>query len=161
MRPVVPSLLSLLLVAIGCGAGSSPTGVKDGGDDGPTAEGGDGGGCFPFCSGSSSGSSGGSGGGDAASDAPATCAQQAAVVAQLQAAAQTCNPQLPSQCTGITQGICCALTISSGNDMAVNAYASAVTSYKSACSPTCMGSVCPTAPSQKCDSSATGVGTCQ
>lgn len=154
-----PSLLvSAFAFALGCSAGSSSSTAKDAGEDASTADGGDDSGCFPFCA---SSSSGGSGGDDAAADAQLTCAQLAASLAQLQAAAQACNPQLPSQCGGTTEGPCCAITISSGNDMAVAAYGSAVATYMSQCKPSCTSPICPTVPSDHCASTATGKGVCQ
>jgi hypothetical protein len=155
-------LLSLLMAVIGCSASSSPSTAVDAGGDASTQDGGDAA-CFPFCSGSSSGGSSGSGSGgdDGGGDAQATCAQLSASIAQLQGPAQSCNPHLPSQCGGTAQGICCAITVSAGNDTAINDYESAVTSYTAQCNPTCMGSMCPTVPSQQCVSSTTGTGACQ
>ena len=69
---------------------------------------------------------------------------------QLQAPAQTCNPQLQSQCAGVVQGVCCPLTVNGANDQAANAYVQAVSAYTSQCDAGCLTPVCPTAPSMDC-----------
>jgi hypothetical protein len=159
-----PSLLALLLVLLpvplaGCSSGSPSAGAGDAGEA-STTDATDDVACFPLC-GSGSSSGGSSGGGDAATDGSTTCSQLAALVSSLEPAARACNPQMPSQCGGTTQGLCCALTVNAGNDMAVNEYESAVANYKSQCSPSCMGSICPTVPSQQCDSTGTSTGGCR
>jgi len=152
---------SLLLVALGCSAGSSPTSTSDAGGDGATTDAAADGPCFPFC-GSSGGSGGGSGSGGAdAGDGSTSCAALSAEVSSLEGPARACNPQVPGQCTGTTQGPCCAITVTAGNDTAVNNYESAVEQYVSQCMPVCMTPMCPTAPSMHCDSTSTSGGTCQ
>jgi hypothetical protein len=151
---------SLLILALGCSASSSPTAPHDGGVDGTTEDAASEGACFPLCS--SSGSSGGSSSGasDAAGDGPMSCAALSAEVTSLEGPAQQCNPQIPGQCTGTTQGPCCAITVSAGNDTNVNDYETVVKQYQTQCMPTCMG-MCPTVPSEKCVSTGASMGTCQ
>jgi hypothetical protein len=153
---------SLLILAVGCGSSSSPTTVHDGGADGTAADATDDA-CFPLCGSSSSGSGGGSGSGgsDAAGDGPASCASLSALVSSLEGPARACNPQVPGQCTGTTQGPCCAITVSAGNDTAVNNYAMAVAQYVAQCMPVCMTPMCPAVPTMRCDSTSASGGACQ
>jgi hypothetical protein len=159
MRPTLLSLAALLcalpcLWAVACSASSSPKGVAEAGVD-ATADATDES-CFPFC-GSGSSSSGGSmdeDGGDA------SCAQLKTQIEMLQGPAQACDPTKLSQCSGTAQGLCCPVTVTAGNDTAVNAFQEAVDSFKTMCDAGCLTPVCPTAPSLKCESAGTS-GTCQ
>jgi hypothetical protein len=116
--------------------------------------------CFPFCASSSSGSgSGGGGGDDGGGDA--TCPQLKTQIQMLQAPAQACNPTQPSQCNGIAEGICCPITVTAGNDQAVNTFQQTVDAYKSQCDAACITTVCPTAPSLQCQATQGMQGVCQ
>ena len=80
----------------------------------------------------------------------------------LEGPAKACDPRLAGQqCDGTTQGTCCPITVSAGNDSAVNAYAAAVQEYVTQCSPKCLGALCPHAPSMTCDATSASTGTCQ
>jgi hypothetical protein len=151
---------SLLILALGCSASSSPTAPPDGGADGTTEDAASEGACFPLCSSSGSSGGGSSGGSDAAGDGPKSCAALSNEITSLQGPAQECNPQIPGQCTGTTPGPCCAITVNAGNDTNVNAYETVVQQYTSQCMPMCMG-MCPTVPSEHCVSSGTSMGICQ
>lgn len=160
MRPtllLLPLLLVLPGAALGlaCSSGSSPVASHDAGVD-ATADATDDS-CFPFCGSSGSGSS--SGGSDE-DGGDASCAQLKTQLQMLQAPAQACDPTKPTQCTSIAQGICCAVTVTAGNDMAVNTFQEAVDSYKAMCDAGCLTPVCPTAPSNVCQGQGT-MGTCQ
>ncbi len=58
------------------------------------------------------------------------------------------------------QGLCCPITVTAGNDQAVNAFAQAVSSFATQCDAGCLTPVCPTAPSFHCSASGTQ-GICQ
>jgi hypothetical protein len=90
-------------------------------------------------------------GDDAGADA--SCAELKNQVEMLQAPAQACDPAKPSQCNGTAQGLCCPITVTAGNDQAVNAFAVAVSSFASQCDAGCLIPVCPTAPSFHCNGS--------
>jgi hypothetical protein len=160
MRPVFLLVPCFLLVpgfvGFACSSSSSPAGTKDAGVE-ATADVTDDA-CFPFC-GSSGGGSGSSGGGDDGGDA--SCAELKAQIETLQAPAQACNPTEVNQCNGATQGICCAITVTAGNDPAANAFEQAVTAYKSMCDAGCMTPVCPTVPSNDCHATQGTQGVCQ
>jgi hypothetical protein len=114
--------------------------------------------CFPFCaSGSSSGGSSG-GGDDGGGDA--SCAQLKDQVETLQTAAKACDPALAGQCNGSAQGLCCAITVTAGNDPAVNAFEEAVVTYQAQCDAGCLLGHCPTVPSGICQGMQS-TGTCQ
>jgi len=68
-----------------------------------------------------------------------------------QAKLQTCCPTCKSlQCLGTAQGVCCVITINSGDKSNFEAL---VTKYKQQCKPVCPGIPCPPAPSMVCDPS--------
>jgi len=147
------ALLLLPCVAcLACSTSSSPAAAPEAGTD-ATADATDDS-CFPFCS-SGSGSSGSSSGGGTGDDGggDASCAQLKDQVEMLQAPPQACDPAKPSQCNGTAQGLCCPITVTAGNDQAVNAFAQAVTSFASQCDAGCLIPVCPTAPSFHCNAS--------
>jgi hypothetical protein len=145
------------LACLACSPKSSPAGAQEAGIDAAVDATDDA--CFPFCGSSGSGSSSGGGDGDDGGDA--SCAQLKNEVAMLQAPAQACNPTELHQCNGTVQGLCCALTVTAGNDQAANAYAQAVTSYKSQCDAGCITTVCPTVPSNVCQMTQPTQGICQ
>lgn len=153
--------LALLAVCAACGSvSSSPGGGADAGAESSPGQDAADDACFPFCS-SSSGGSGSSSGADADVDAQ-SCDGLRAKVESLLPAARACNPALGGQCTGTTDGICCPVTVSAGNESAVNDLAVAVASYKQSCTPSCIGIVCPAAPSGVCQPPGTGSqGLCQ
>jgi hypothetical protein len=145
------AFLALLVVCAACSSGSSsPASSSEAGADAASGQDAADDSCFPFCSSSGSGgSSGGSSGDDASADA-AGCDALRAQVEALLPAARACNPALASQCTGTTDGICCPVSVTAANESAVNNLAVAVASYKQSCSPSCIGIVCPPAPSNTC-----------
>jgi len=153
MRPTL--LLLPCLVCVACSPSSSHGGAPEAGLDAAADATDDA--CFPFCG--SSGSGSGGGGGDDGGDA--SCGELKSQIAMLQTPAQACNPTAPSQCNGIAQGICCPITVSAGNDQAVNTFQQAVDSYKSQCDAGCLTPVCPTAPSLVCHTTQGTQGLCQ
>jgi hypothetical protein len=155
MRPLVALALSSAFL-YGCGDGtSSSSGGGDGGDAAAKDAGVEGGGlgCPPVCTGD------GGHPGDA-TDESSTCADLFAMIEQMQADLRACHPQMPNQCTGITNGPCCAVTVTPGT-MTEN-FDQAVMAYKTQCMPDC-GIICPMAPSNTCDpiDEAGTTGTCQ
>jgi hypothetical protein len=152
MRPTY--LLLPCAIGLGCSPSSSPGAAHEAGTD-ATADATDDS-CFPVCS--SGSSSGGGGGDDGGSDA--SCAALKSQVEMLQAPAQACDPTKPTQCAATAQGLCCPITVTSGTDTAVNAFAQAVTTFATQCDAGCLTPVCPTAPSLHCN--AVGMqGVCQ
>ena len=146
-------LAVLLLPCLACSAPSSSTGVQgEGGTDATTdaAEAS----CFPFC-GSGSSSGGGGDGGDA------SCDQLKNQAEALQPPAQSCNPSLQNQCSGVAQGICCPITVTAGNDTAVNAFQQSVDLYKNQCDASCLTPNCSTAPSLNCQATQPSQGICR
>jgi hypothetical protein len=144
-------VLALLVVcAAACSSGpSSPGGAGDAGAEAAPGQDASSDACFPFCSSSSGGSSGSGSGADAEVDAQ-SCEGLRATVESLLPAARACNPALAGQCTGTTDGICCAVSVSAGNESAANDLAVAVAAYKQSCTPSCVGIVCQPAPSNTC-----------
>lgn len=162
----LPFLFVVAFAACSSGS-SSPTGGADAGADATSAQDASEGSCFPLCSSSSGGSSGsGSGGGDDGGDDATdldaqSCPALKAKVESLLPPAQACNPALPGQCSGTTDGICCPVSVSAGNESAENDLAVAVSNYKAACTPSCIGIVCPPTPSNTCEPVGTQVGVCK
>ena len=159
-------LLLLLSLALACGAAfgaacssaPSTTTQNDAGVDATSADASDDA-CFPFCgTGSSGGGSGGGGGDDGGAEA--SCVTLKNEVETLQTAAKACDPSMVNQCNGTTQGLCCAITVTAGNDPAANAFEEAVVAYKAQCDAGCLTVLCPTVPSGICQG-AQGTGTCQ
>jgi hypothetical protein len=166
-RLPIAGCTAALAAAIACGSGSSSPGpAGDAGTEAAPPNDATSEACFPFCGSSSSGSGGSSGSGsssgsaDAAPDAQ-SCDGLKATATALQPAAKACNPALASQCTASTDGICCPVTVSAGNESAVNDFAVAVATYKAQCTPSCIGIVCKPAPSQICQATSGGQGECQ
>ena len=134
-------------VSAACGNGSSgPSGGGgDAGDGAATDTGADQGGlgCPPVCTGD------GGGGGDA-SDGSATCdALKRMIETMLQPEIQSCDPQMPNQCSGTTPGICCPVSVSPGTS--TENFDQAVMAYKNQCMPGMCPIMCPTSPSNICN----------
>lgn len=68
----------------------------------------------------------------------------------LQIAARACNPQGANECAAAVDGICCAISVSFGNQQAVNDFQQAVLTYKSKCKVDCSTVICPQAPTNTC-----------
>jgi hypothetical protein len=155
VRRVVPLIPAILVVASGCGGGSSGSVARDAGAETAAEDtGSDTGSCFPFCS---SGSDSGTGSGtDASADGTTSCAQLKAVYEGLQALAQACEPQLTGQCSATTNGPCCPVTVTTSSQSAVNNFDQAVATYVAQCSPDCSMVICQPAPSNQCDPLAGG-----
>jgi hypothetical protein len=150
-----------LLALLACSSGSSsPSTTPEAGPDASGADAADDS-CFPFCASSSSGSSSDSGSDDGGGDGALSCADQKANLEALETAARACNPQSPNQCTGTTDGVCCPVTVSPGDDTAVNNFAVALATYKAECNPSCLGVVCPVAPSMTCQAVQGAQGVCK
>jgi hypothetical protein len=138
------TLAGLLLFCFACSSSSSPATAKDAGLD-ATADADDAA-CFPFC-----GSAGhDSGEGDDGGDAAMSCAQLKSEVQTLETPARACNPQSQNQCSGVAQGPCCPITVTGGNDQAVNTFQQAVNLYKAQCDAGCIPIMCPSTPSDEC-----------
>jgi hypothetical protein len=152
--------LALLAVCAACSSGSTSSGPAEAGAEAAPAQDAADDACFPFCSSSSGGSSGSSSGADADVDAQ-SCDGLRAKVESLLPAARACNPSLQGQCSGTTDGVCCPVTVSAGNESAVNDLAVAVATYKQSCTPSCIGIVCPPAPSGVCQPLTGSGGLCQ
>ena len=160
LGPVVAIGATLTLGA--CSASSSPSSTADAGlEAGGTSDAGadTSGSCEPFCG--PAGDSGPAQGDDAAPDGPLSCDQLKAKVDSLQMTARACNPQLPTQCNGVTDGVCCAISVSTGHEADVNNLEQAVMTYKQQCNPTCVGIMCQNAPSGMCIPLQGSQGLCQ
>jgi hypothetical protein len=142
MRGTLLLLLLACLACLACSPSSSPSGPAEAGTD-ATADATDDA-CFPLCGNGSSSGGGAGDGGDA------SCDQLKNQVEMLQTPAQACDPALQNQCSGVAQGICCPITVTAGNDQAVNTFQQAVDQYKNQCDASCIVSVCPTTPSLVC-----------
>lgn len=76
------------------------------------------------------------------------------------AATQCCPTCNVMQCTQQVEGVCCPLTVNSGDSPAVKAYESALQAFKDAhCVAACPAIACSTQPSDKCMQTGTS-GTC-
>jgi hypothetical protein len=155
--------LAVLLALLACSSGSSsPTATPDAGPDGSSGADATDDSCFPFCASSSSGGgSSSSGSDDGGGDGALSCADQKANLEALETAARACNPQAPNQCTGTTEGVCCPVSVSPGDDTAVNNFEVALATYKQQCSPSCLGVVCLAAPSMTCQAVQGAPGVCK
>jgi hypothetical protein len=93
-------------------------------------------------------------------DGGTKCDQLEAMVATLQATAQTCNPNSSeAQCTGQAQGTCCPIAVNTGaSPTDVENFEIAVMNYVTTCKPKCTLPNCP--PPGKCVGGG-NVGTCQ
>jgi hypothetical protein len=139
----------------GCGDDSSGGSGGDAGDGGgrdatmvPEGD------CFPTCG------KDGSGGPDDVTDENQTCADLASMIESMQAALRACVPQMPNQCSGLTPGPCCGVSVDPGTS--TENFDQAVMAYRNQCMPDC-GIICPMAPSNMCDAidEAGTIGTCQ
>jgi hypothetical protein len=141
-----------LVLAAACGGGSSSSpAARDAAPESAAVAdaGSDSGDCFPFCS--SGGDAGGGTGTDASGDGASSCDQLKAVYETLQGPAQSCDPQLPGQCSATTNGPCCPLTVTATNGSAVDNFDQAVAAYLAQCNPDCSMMICQPAPSDQCD----------
>jgi len=128
-----------------CGSDSTSGSPADAGPEATTGDAGKEGGCPFGCNVPDSGDDGG----DAGSR---TCAQLKMQVDQLSAAARKCNPNGSQECAGKTDGICCSISVSSGNAAAIDDYDHAVAAYKATCMVDCTGIICPmNVPSMACN----------
>lgn len=140
---------SSVLVAsslVACGSDSaSPAPSDASAEAAPGDSGREGGGC-PFGCSNDGGTSG-----DADADAADMCTQLKAVIAQLGTAARACNPNRSMECSGQTEGICCPISVSPGNNAAVSAFDNAVAAFKASCTMDCSMARCSmNVPSNSC-----------
>ena len=149
-------LALLCLASAGCASSRAPSSTADAGVDAGFDATDDA--CFPFCgtTGRDAGETSDEGG-----DAAQSCAQLKSHVDSLEIPARACNPNVPSQCTGTVQGICCPITVTAGNDTAANNFQEAVDLYQQQCDAACLPIVCPAAPSDECQTAQTGQSLCE
>jgi hypothetical protein len=143
---------ALLAASLACGGGSPASSpARDASSEGaPVDAGKDAASCFPYC-GTVSDARGGSGGADVAGDGAPSCDELKALYESLQARAQSCNPQLPAQCSATTNGPCCPVTVGAADRSAIDDFDQAVSQYKTLCSPDCSKVICQPAPTNQCD----------
>ncbi len=99
------------------------------------------------------GGDGGGSGKDGQSDSPGTdCNALAAQIQNAEAAATECCPTCNvQQCTQQVDGLCCPLTVTSGDSAAVKSYEAALKAFNDAkCLASCPAFACATKPSGNC-----------